>query len=237
MGFQAIRRWLILVVVFAYTPVIAYAENDTCTFIEGGHSYIKVTHQQSTVAYTLKTAGKDWISSPYGWHATGHLGCKTCASGTPSGGLYFLTSKAELDERESRYGITVPTNSKDRLARQKERFGYPYIPLRKGEIIPLGGSDDLQIGPLKGYAVKFQITEQKQKKLFPNDAVTPPVGVLAITLTDGCVQFSTTLLMRLNGESTEWPALTSLLNEISIERGGAEIAPPALPGDIIRIPN
>jgi hypothetical protein len=89
----------------------------------------------------------------------------------------------------------------------------------------LGSREGITLGALTGYAVLFRIIAEPSSWVARH--LPGSEGVLAIALTDGCVWFSTKILLGASGGRDPLAPLNSLLTEVTIEKKrSAPAAPP-----------
>lgn len=86
-------------------------------------------------------------------------------------------------------------------------------------LTPHGGRDDVQVGPLRAYAAKFLILPHWIRREFPGSSNPQPTELLVIYADDGCVPFTTTLVV--GGPvraQDDWSVLESFLSSAVIIR-------------------
>jgi hypothetical protein len=209
---------------FAFALVVsqaAHAEESACKFTEWGYGYMKVVGPNGPWTYSMKASGPTWRTEPFGYHAPGLLLCESCSS-DGARGLYYFLDQSILDSSAAS-PHRRPTTATERAARSKESFGYPSIDVGPDQLQPKGLKEGVNLGPLTGYAVVYRLNERKAGG---NPAAEK--GLLAISLTDGCVTFETSIVSGPGTNGSEWSVLDTLLNEVSVTKTpSADIAPSA----------
>jgi hypothetical protein len=202
----------------AAVAISAPTQANACEATEWGFGYIRVADKDESWTYALKSAGPNWVSEPYGWHATGALHCQAC----PAFGLYHLRSQPGLDPYME---LRRPTTAAARIERRTESFGYPPLRLGPTDLMYVSSRENLSVGPVSGYAVQY-----RELAKGPDGQPKAPgdlnVAILVISLADHCVVFDTTISVRVDDKQAELAALDSLLREVSIERIRSELADP-----------
>lgn len=178
-----------------------------------GFSGIEVKESGAFWKYVVSVSGPKWQREPFGYHAPGALICEACSAW----GLYYhrLASSKEKP----------PATAAERGQRRSEVFGYPHWMLGPADLEPEASREGITVGPLKGYAVRYALKIPPEKMPKRDDG--KKLGLLAVSLTDGCITFEPTLLIPA-GEG--WAVLDSLLQELAIERKpSSEVQPPMPP--------
>ena len=206
------------VVLLGMAQGAAQAESGACKFAEWGYSYFRAEQQGEIWTYLLAAAGPNWRNIPYGYHAPGYLVCGSCSE-REWGGLYYFSDKPDLQ----------PATAAERAERRKESFGYPPITVGSDHLEHYGSREGLSLGPLKGYAVLYRFIAREGKDTFANLLAAKNEGLLVIHLSDGCVSFETTILLRTSGGGDPWAPLDLLLTEVTIEKSQGERAGPLVP--------
>ncbi|MDJ0948813.1 MAG: hypothetical protein QNJ94_07820 [Alphaproteobacteria bacterium] len=208
---------LILLAAAGVAALPVRAEGGLCRFVEAGHGYVTVDQEGSVWTYALQVAGPLWTSAPYDYHSSGVLFCVGCRERFQPGGLFHLGATEELAADSE---IKRPATAWERVARRKEIFGYPMTVFDGAEIEVHATRDDAQIGPLAGYAVLYRLNEFLLEEYWAFAGIDDAgqVGLLVVSLTDGCVDFETTIMTPMHHGRIDWTLLASLEQEVSITK-------------------
>ncbi len=213
----------VILLLLAGSSQVRAAETRECTSAEWGFGYFKVEEGGEVWTYAVRVSGPDWEHSPYGWHAPGLLACKSCFSH----GLYHFASSVVPPPGGGEY--KRPETAAERVDRRSEDFGYPYLPLGADALEHQASREQVVVGPLAGYAVRYSLKGYPAEKL-TNEGKKP--SLLALSLTDGCVTFETTIVISSAEGEHQWATLDSLLSEFSIVRTSSSEGPNPVRGAI-----
>ena len=195
------------------TTGLAHAAPGECQLKEWWAGSAQVLEGSNRWTYSMKSTGSRWKIGSFGWHAPGMLKCASCGHWL----FHYFTDHG------------IPPTVRERIARGKESFRRPsfhfnaadVVRFHAAELLPLASRDDIKIGPMSGYAVRYRATARPSSQNEPG-----AWNLLILSLSDGCLNFETSILTERPDD--DWSFLDSILQEISIARiPTEEVEPPS----------
>ncbi len=189
-----------------------------CEFKQGGAGYTTVEQGGTLWTYTVGASGPIWSTGSYGYHATGALVCDGCKDAPGAFGLYHLIPLRTSPENEE---FGHPRNSKERVAQASEIFGYPWSIFEGNDLSAYEVTDEIQVGPLMGYAVVFRLAPDAIHEELSKNAASDLIergALIALSLWDDCILFDATVLTLVPEHSDAQMSIDTLLTELEIAK-------------------
>lgn len=199
-----------------FSKLLSASASEACEWVEGrdyealfqeGDYDTLFRRGDQARLYQLSVYGDVWALTPYGYHATGYLtrGSTALDGEGRAGGL------ADISLYRRPFGGPSGLFA-DRPGEAIEYYGYPHVALGPEQIELIDHRENFSISSLSGEA---KIYDFISFDVFPGQAAAEPLGLLSILVTDGCADFSTTLVFEYSDDINA--AASTLLLELQTD--------------------